>query len=647
MSRIAAFVGHSFSKSDEALVTRFLNFFDHVQDLGIGFTWDHAENAEPKVLSEKVKEKMEGKNLFIGLCTLKELAIAPEQLRTPFLRPASFVAERSNFEAKTSDWITQEIGYSIAKGMKLILLIEDGVRRPGGLQGDIEHIPFSRSNPPDSFEKILEMVRALGPKVAPLNQSTSQARAEPSKSEEEQAKDSLDGEPDSTWTRESYESAILGSVYGDNERRTAALLQSFADAEIGKDPEQRADLEAHSIWLARIFDKKGAKNTRLEELASTHPKNHTIKKYLAQSYESFGIHDKAAQQYLAAAELTTHVDDQLGYLKDAATSRARNGDVSADTWLREKYSALQGKTTLCAQVFRRGLLEIAKIHKADQLWIAYQEARLLDLPDNYDSRDDLAWMYFSKGNYGLALYHYLLIPHSERSKYVWNNIGAAYKELEVPTKAVQAYRQSEAIGGTYAVSNLAFLLIEAGFSKEAEDLCKAALRKDNCDKRVAAALSSIGEKSAAEEKKESKISKDSEEEHRFMANLGNAYCATESLPATTSWSTPDCTVSVTIDGDSFSALGTYEQPSAFSFASLVAGHQGGKATTMVVSYDGKMVGRGVSFSKSRYEQGSKPSILATNGESGLLIIDETLQNATVMVTSDKKSVTYQKWNRAG
>ena len=69
MSNISAFVGHSFTEDDKAVVGRFLKYFDGVRDLGLGFTWDHAEEAEPKILSDKIKQKMKDRaetitNLF-------------------------------------------------------------------------------------------------------------------------------------------------------------------------------------------------------------------------------------------------------------------------------------------------------------------------------------------------------------------------------------------------------------------------------------------------------------------------------------------------------------------------------------------------------------------------------------------------------
>ena len=42
MSEIKAFVGHSFTDDDKDVVRQFLEFFDRVKDMGIGFSWEHA-----------------------------------------------------------------------------------------------------------------------------------------------------------------------------------------------------------------------------------------------------------------------------------------------------------------------------------------------------------------------------------------------------------------------------------------------------------------------------------------------------------------------------------------------------------------------------------------------------------------------------
>jgi hypothetical protein len=165
MTQLNAFVGHSFTNADRAVIDAFLKFLDQVKDMGIGFTWESAEPAEPKELADKVMSLIREKNLFIGICTTKEAIIDPVRLSRSMFNRRIFKANEEHFAWKTSDWIIQEIGLAIGRGMDLILLVESGLRQPGGLQGNLEYIPFERNTPEKSFGKLLEMIRALLPKA--------------------------------------------------------------------------------------------------------------------------------------------------------------------------------------------------------------------------------------------------------------------------------------------------------------------------------------------------------------------------------------------------------------------------------------------------------------------------------------------------
>jgi hypothetical protein len=68
MQDIRAFVGHSFSPGDKDLIQVFIDHFRTLADAYPGFSWDHAEKAEPAPLSQKVLEKIGGKNVFMA-CT--------------------------------------------------------------------------------------------------------------------------------------------------------------------------------------------------------------------------------------------------------------------------------------------------------------------------------------------------------------------------------------------------------------------------------------------------------------------------------------------------------------------------------------------------------------------------------------------------
>jgi hypothetical protein len=115
MKEIKAFVGHSFLKADEQLIGTFLKYFDSIAKSHPSFGWQNAESAEPKVLAEKVLERVADKNTFIGICSRNERVIASASLRAPMFRPSFLQGDKNRFIWKTSDWIIQEIGVAIGK----------------------------------------------------------------------------------------------------------------------------------------------------------------------------------------------------------------------------------------------------------------------------------------------------------------------------------------------------------------------------------------------------------------------------------------------------------------------------------------------------------------------------------------------------
>jgi hypothetical protein len=127
MVAINAFVAHSFTEDDEAVVGRFLKYFDQLSRSEINFSYVHAEAAEPKVLAEKVKLLLENRNVLIAICTKKERVISPNVLAKTVLPRGFLKAPENQFLWKTSDWIIQEIGLAIGRGLDLILLLEEGV----------------------------------------------------------------------------------------------------------------------------------------------------------------------------------------------------------------------------------------------------------------------------------------------------------------------------------------------------------------------------------------------------------------------------------------------------------------------------------------------------------------------------------------
>lgn len=174
MDNINAFVGHSFTSEDAVTINEFLEYFKLLSAENAGFKWINAKDPEPISVASKVLALFEGKNTFIGICTKKERVIAPNLLtkviaksglfKTKTIESGLLKGSESDFKWKTSDWLIQEIGLAIGRDMKIVLLIEDGIRNPGGLQSDINYVNFDRAAPSKCFIELHKMLSALNPK---------------------------------------------------------------------------------------------------------------------------------------------------------------------------------------------------------------------------------------------------------------------------------------------------------------------------------------------------------------------------------------------------------------------------------------------------------------------------------------------------
>ncbi len=130
MEPINAFVGHSFADEDADVVGTILKYLSSITEVHPNFRWEHAESPEPKVVDAKVLARFADKNLFIGICTQRERVVQDNELTPPWYPRDSLAGKAAAFEWKTSDWIIQEIGLAIGRGLSVILLVENGIRSP-------------------------------------------------------------------------------------------------------------------------------------------------------------------------------------------------------------------------------------------------------------------------------------------------------------------------------------------------------------------------------------------------------------------------------------------------------------------------------------------------------------------------------------
>jgi tetratricopeptide (TPR) repeat protein len=641
MSKLKAFVGHSFTSEDEPVVRAFLKFFDQVKDMDFGFSWQHAEPAEPKILAAKVMGLMEGKNLFIGICTKKEAVVALENLKRGILNKSILKAREEHFSWKTSDWIIQEIGLAKGRGMDLILIVENGLRQPGGLQGDLEYIPFDRGSPEKSFGKVLEMIRALMPRAAVLAGEGSDVRAAPEdkpRPEEKEGDEWYKPKPD--WSRRKFEFPLMHTIAIDNEKAAKEIYEAYLGTEDGKVQENRESWEAFREYAHLIFG-KGGKLARLQEMVKNHPKNSKIQRYLAKGYQEYAEHEKAAACFSAAAGMAADAESQLISYGDAAVAFARSDQKAGATDALQRMRVLAPKVEDGESVLLKTVREIAERADDNDRIFGLTERLLQIHPEDSDARFRLALRYSEAGYHDLAMFHYLKIPHQERAAGTWNNLGVEFDHFDLESKSVRAYRKAEELGETLAMSNLAQKLIQGGFLEEAEKICERAVKIKDYHKNVGYAITRIKDLPDEEEKKEKEITTKATPVGEFYRDYGQALIQ-ESMPDVVGiWDGKQCPLNVEIRNGKFQAEGTYEQETLRGLIGLALAGAGSaqpsKTTKYTIRYEGTMTGRTVKGSMLIEEVGK------TKPTTSLLTIAEKTKDVLMIISDNLKEIrVYEK-----
>lgn len=632
MSNINAFIGHSFTEDDEAVVQAFLKYFDQVKNLFPAFDWVHAKAAQPTELADKVLKLVEDCNTFIGICTRKEIVSQESSYRVKRFDSQNRIIKYDKLQWKTSDWIIQEIGMAAGQRMSIICLLENDCRRPSGLQGDVEFITFDRNAPEKAFGKLLEMIEALSPTTRSVEAATTEGTSERITEVPEPAQTDGSGIPDVSWDLEKYQNAFLSKLINKDAKGAEEIEAAYLETAEGREEEKAAEWRA---WLEswRIFIGQGGSLEKIKELSVEFPDNIKIITELANVLSKFEDNLGAAKKYSIAADKSEDEIEEAQRLRRlAALQFARAGKLNqAETILSKQRAWVCSKPDHEFELLST-FRQLAEIKKDDDLLIEVMERVVKIKPDDYDTRFSLAYNHSNNGNRDLALHHYLQIPWAERSAMVWNNLGVSFENFSMPEKAVQAYRKSASEGETLAMSNLGNKLMQAGFTAEAGTEFDKAIKIEDFHRNVGEGITALRDISEHEAEKESKTLEKARDKIAFYQLLGKAIVQPDIKEISSNWRGPVCDLFVTITDNKFRAVGEYErQPNALGSGLLAT-----KTTRHKVEYIGALFGRRAYGTIKRRSLDDNPEPLTTAlGSAGietnfLLIINEGLKKISIM-----------------
>lgn len=640
MAQIRAFVGHSFDDRDKDVVNAFTDYFDSLK-IGMPFDWDHAKRVEAKAISDKVKEKMENKDLFIGIFTKKDYRISGDKIKEE--DGGKVYISKGDLICGISDWIVQESGYALGKGMSLLFLVEEGINSPSGLQGDLECIEFKRDNLSLSFQSIVEAIGNLINKIqegatveGPIFTSSGiKAEGEDQKDIGFKGKESAMGDSESKKFVDNYLSLRKFIVEENDLSKAINELNKILDKFKGNNEFDE------TFWRIQFLNFKIEAGysegfEELQELADKNPTDMRPRLSLAVGYKKYKTYTEAAKQYQLLAVKEKDNNKRVDSLIEAAECYSKDKNyIEAKNIVLKEFNNRNYNNFQLSKLYKE-LALLSKEEGNNNHFISFTEKALVNSPADENLRFKLAHHLNEIGMLSLSYYHYKILCAENPSGGSFNNIGLLYDHLQMPGKAVNSFQKViKNYYETLAVSNLANKYINEGFYDDAKEILLKAKEQEDYHKNVDSSLLDIKRKIDNENELEESKSESVIKERKFMINYAEAYTTPMEINPEGEWDFEHGKINLNREGaivtGHFEVAPTPPQAPSSGLGSrnvlLRLGFEG-----KIIDLEGKINNRAVEYSLEIKKTSPTDTLLTTSTTEyeGLMYIDDDSKIIKVM-----------------
>lgn len=621
-----AFVAHSFTKEDEEHVRTFLDFLSGVSKVNPYFRWKHARDAEPRDVREKVLDVSADADFFIAICSKKERVFEPNKAKKTLFGGSRLVVEDGDCAWATSAWIVQEIGLALGRHIPVILLLESGVRNPGGMQGNLEYIEFDRTRPGDCFLQLTEMLGKLTVDGAYTDQDANLEASTPDGRDEAllgapETRTEAPSEPADGMSLAELREGLFMACAGRDAALAGRFEAAFLKSQFGASEEARAEWSARQNWLNQIFFGK-SDVALVSALSKKYPDNADVGTQYARLLNALGESDAAAKEFQRVSEVPGNDEQRVKSLCDAARTLTQSGEVdNALDMLRAAIDCLTdtarddaNSRAAIASVLGDALEPRDKFFKASLMeYVAELQ------PGDSETRFQLGYLYGDIPMAAQAMHNYLRIPESVRSPWAWNNLGVAFGNVGAKGKSVAAYQKAEEQGNHLATSNRAKLLRDAGFLDEAEQAVRSAILSGAEEPALAETLTSVVSQREEDDKTVAARREEAKKVEGTARSFGRALLTPAKFDWSGEWISRELTLFFDFEGKRLVGHGSYERPRGLR--RLMLGNAVGdtNAETIDVRISADVVASGAFGSIERTVRGTNPTLLGGAGQNAILV----------------------------
>lgn len=511
MATLSAFIGRSFSETDQVLWRKIEGSLDSMKR--VGFSWEDAEEAQPKSISDKVRERIEKNDIFIGILTKREPICSSRRIRIG--KRYHLLARTTNY--LTSYWVIQESGYAMGKGKKVIFLIEDGLNIPGALNADFEYITIDRRDLLPAMQKLNEIIaNEVGAKIQPLVAESRGEGVEATVVEQSETEVQDQEPPEFVSMLDKVGVAIAHRDYSSAEEMFKRALQELTDEETKK--------HLQMVYYQGLYMSGRAESlSQLKKIVDGNPEDYDAVRILVECLEFYDKYEEAKETIKSHLERTSEysVKLKLSLLLSEINIKRKEFEQAKDnlSGFLEKTGSNSDEQNFSVY---KALGDIYKEQKELDMSCSIYEMALKYNPTVLSLRFKLAYDYNTIEKYALSAYHYEKYLKTKEDAAAMNNLGVAYESLGLLGQSAQLFKSATEGNNTLAAANLAKCYIEKGFYDHARNVLTRAVEREDHHQNVDSYLDELKTSVEREEKEKEKILEDAREQREFMLDFAQA-----------------------------------------------------------------------------------------------------------------------------